>query len=175
MFGRFPDIAINLSSIAALCSRVLGEPTERLTFSCRAYVLATLMEESDMLKAKARASLFLAWQWFSPVNCLASRKNLWEASHNCYCDVNQHTGLTQCQSTSKNKLAFNFNAFLTSINLAKAASKSLKIPLSISSCKTVIHNVYMLARFICVSGLDPDPHLIDKLIKELVLFTSRAA
>ena len=93
----------------------------------------------------------------------------------CFRDGKHHTGLAQCQSTSVNKLAFNFNASLSSINLAKAASKSLRIPFSISSCKTVIHNAYMLERFICVSGLDPDPHLIDKLIKELVLFTSRAA
>lgn len=37
----------------------------------------------------------------------------------------QHPGLTQCQSTSINKLGFNFNASLASINLAKAASKKL--------------------------------------------------
>ena len=87
----------------------------------------------------------------------------------------QHTGLTQCQSTNINKLGFHFNASLTSINLAKAACKRLGIPFSISTCKSVIHNAYMLERFICVSGLDPDPHLIDKLVKELVLFTARAA
>ena len=39
--------------------------------------------------------------------------------------VKQRTGLTQCQSTSINKLGFNFNASLASINLAKAASKKL--------------------------------------------------
>ena len=87
----------------------------------------------------------------------------------------QHTGLTQCQSTSINKLAFNFNASLSSINLAKATCKKLNIPFSISTCKSVVHNTYMLERFICVSGLNPDPHLIDKLVKELVLFTARAA
>ena len=36
-------------------------------------------------------------------------------------------------------------------------------------------NAYMLERFICVSGLRPNPQVIDKLFKELVLFTSRAA
>ena len=87
----------------------------------------------------------------------------------------QHTGLTQCQSTSINKLGFNFNASLASIILAKAASKKLDMPFSISTCKSVIHNAYMLERFIYVSGMDPDPHLIDKLVKELVLFTARAA
>ena len=48
-------------------------------------------------------------------------------------------------------------------------------PFSVSSCKSMIHNAYMLERFICVSGLRPNPQVIDKLFKELVLFTSRAA
>ena len=39
----------------------------------------------------------------------------------------------------------------------------------------MIHNAYMLERFICVSGMQPDPHIIDKLFKELVLFSARAA
>ena len=30
-------------------------------------------------------------------------------------------------------------------------------------------------QFICVFGLQPDPQIIDKLFKELVLFTARAA
>ena len=46
---------------------------------------------------------------------------------------------------------------------------------SISSCKSFIHNAYMLERFICVFGISPDPQVIDKLFKELILFTARAA
>ena len=38
-----------------------------------------------------------------------------------------------------------------------------------------IHNAYMLERFICVFGISPDPQVIDKLFKELILFTARAA
>jgi hypothetical protein len=60
-------------------------------------------------------------------------------------------------------------------NLTKAACKDLGVPFSVSSCKSMIHNAYMLERFICVSGLRPNPQVIDKLFKELVLFTSRAA
>ena len=37
------------------------------------------------------------------------------------------------------------------------------------------HNAYMLERFICVFGISPDPQVIDKLFKELILFTARAA
>ncbi len=93
----------------------------------------------------------------------------------CFRDSKQHTGLTHCQSTSINKLAFNFNASLTSVNLAKAACKSLGLPFSITTCQSVMHNAFLLERFICVSGLDPNPHLIDKLIKELVIFAATAA
>ena len=46
---------------------------------------------------------------------------------------------------------------------------------SISSCKSFIHNAYILERFICVFGINPDPQVIDKLFKELILFTARAA
>ena len=45
----------------------------------------------------------------------------------------------------------------------------------ISSCKSFIHNAYMLERFICVFGIQPDMTLIDKIFKELILFTARAA
>ncbi|TYK39246.1 transposase, partial [Bacteroides pyogenes] len=41
--------------------------------------------------------------------------------------------------------------------------------------KSFIHNAYMLERFICVFGINPDPQVIDKLFKELILFTARAA
>ena len=63
----------------------------------------------------------------------------------------------------------------SAINLAKVACKELGMPFSVSSCKSMIHNAYMLERFICVSGMKPDPHIIDKLFKELVLFTARTA
>ena len=57
----------------------------------------------------------------------------------------------------------------------KAACKRLGITYSISSCKSFIHNAYMLERFICVFGINPDMQVIDKLFKELILFTARAA
>ena len=57
----------------------------------------------------------------------------------------------------------------------KEACKRLGITYSISSCKSFIHNAYMLERFICVFGINPDPQVIDKLFKELILFTARAA
>ena len=90
-------------------------------------------------------------------------------------DAKSYAGLNDCQARDLRRLEFHFNASFTSINLATVACKDLGIPFSISSCKSVIHNAYMLERFICVSGLRPNPQVIDKLFKELVLFTSRAA
>ena len=65
--------------------------------------------------------------------------------------------------------------FLLHFNLAKAACKRIGITYSISSCKSFIHNAYMPERFICVVGINPGPQVIDKLFKELILFTARAA
>ena len=93
----------------------------------------------------------------------------------CFRDSKQYAGITNCQSTDFRKLAFHFNASLTAINIAKAACKRMGIPYSISSCKSMIHNAYMLERFICVFGIKPDTTLIDKIFKELILFTARAA
>ena len=107
--------------------------------------------------------------------CFSHLKNLCVASHNCFRDGKQHAGITHCKSTDFRKLDFHFNASLAAINLAKAACKRLGIAYSISSCKSFIHNAYMLERFICVFGINPDPQVIDKLFKELILFTARAA
>ena len=93
----------------------------------------------------------------------------------CFRDGKQHAGITNCRSTGFRKLDFHFNASLAAINLAKAACKRLGITYSISSCKSFIHNAYMLERFICVFGISPDPQVIDKLFKELILFIARAA
>ncbi len=83
----------------------------------------------------------------------------------CFRDAKQYTGLTNCQSTDFRKLAFHFNASLAAINLAKGTSKKMGIKDSISSCKSVIHNAQMLERFICVSGIEPDTQIIDKLFQ----------
>lgn len=44
-----------------------------------------------------------------------------------------------------------------------------------SSCKLIIHGAYMLNRLICVSGLRPNPQVVDQFFEELVLFTDRDA
>ncbi len=71
--------------------------------------------------------------------------------------LKRYAGITNWQSTDFRKLVFHFNASPTAVNLAKVAYKRQGITYSISSCKSVIHNAYMLERFICVSGIKPDP------------------
>ena len=93
----------------------------------------------------------------------------------CFRDAKHYAGLNDCQSTDLRKLEFHRNATFASINLSKFACKELGIPFSISSCESIIHNAYMLNRFICESGLRTNPQVIDKLFKELVLFTVRDA
>ncbi len=68
-----PDMENILSSIEALCISILTDPTDIFNPFIAATALATLTDASDMLNANASASLFLAWQWVSPVICLASR------------------------------------------------------------------------------------------------------
>jgi hypothetical protein len=46
---------------------------ERSMLFSLAKALATLIDESDILKANSRELFFLDWQWVRPVNCLASR------------------------------------------------------------------------------------------------------
>ena len=92
--------------------------------------------------------------------------SLWTATYKC---------AFNCQSTDFRKLDFHFNASLAAVNLTEAACKRLGIAYSISSCKSFIHNAYMLERFICVFGINPDMQVIDKFFKELILFTARAA
>ena len=93
----------------------------------------------------------------------------------CFRDAKGFTGLMQSQARDVAKLSFNFNASLTSVNLAKVLARERGIPFSMASCKTMIHNAYLLERFICVSGIKPNRRLNDKLVKELVEFAASAA
>lgn len=127
--------------------------------------------EEDMTKWQIYFSTDDSMSTKDVIDCYRTRFQL----EFCFRDAKHYAGLNDCQSTDLRKLEFHRNASFASINIAKAACKELGIPFSISSCKSVIHNAYMLNRFICVSGLQPNPQVIDKLFKELVLFTARAA
>ncbi len=97
-----------------------------------------------------------------------------------YRDGKQHTGLNDSQARSENKLHFQFNASLTSINIAKAIHW-LSIPkkergaFSMADIKTMNHNILMLNRFFDVFGIYPHSAKNNKHVRELILYGTMAA
>ena len=97
-----------------------------------------------------------------------------------YRDGKQHTGLNDSQARSENKLHFQFNASLTSINIAKAVHwlsipKEQRGAFSMSDIKTMNHNVLMLNRFFDVFGICPYSTKNQNYVKELILYGTMAA
>ena len=91
LFGDFPDIAINRSTIAALCSSVLVEPTERFIPCWRAKALARLTEVNEALKANDSASLFFRLTVCEPGELLGIAKDELQLE-SCSADVEDITG-----------------------------------------------------------------------------------
>jgi hypothetical protein len=89
-----------------------------------------------------------------------------------YRDAKQHTGLTDCQARSENKLDFHFNATITAVNLAKFdwISNTLndKIPFSMANYKTFFNNALILDRFICRFAINPNTAKNQKIYRELM-------
>jgi len=96
-----------------------------------------------------------------------------------YRDAKQHTGLTDCQARSENKLDFHFNASLTAVNLAKfdwlSNKTNLNTPFSMANYKTFFNNALMLDRFICRFAINPNSAKNQKIVKELLEFGKIAA
>jgi hypothetical protein len=97
-----------------------------------------------------------------------------------YRDGKQHTGLNDSQARSENKLHFQFNASLTSINIAKAIHwlsipKEKRGAFSMSDIKTMNHNILMLNRFFDVFGICPYSIKNQNYVKELILYGTMAA
>ena len=97
-----------------------------------------------------------------------------------YRDGKQHTGLNDSQARSVNKLHFQFNASLTSINIAKAIHwlsipKEEREAFSMSDIKTMNHNTLLLKRFIDVFGIRPYSTKNQNYVKELILYGTMAA
>ena len=90
-------------------------------------------------------------------------------------DAKQHAGLCNSQSRDIDRLDFNFNASLTSINIAKAYAVRMGKPFSMTSIKTMMHNAFLLERFISVSGIRPNNELNKRLFSEVVEFAAVAA
>lgn len=97
-----------------------------------------------------------------------------------YRDGKQHTGLNDSQARSEHKLNFQFNASLTSINLAKI-NHWLNIPkeerkaFSMADIKTMNHNALLLQRFFDVFAVNPNLIKNQNYVKELIFYGTIAA
>lgn len=80
-----------------------------------------------------------------------------------YRDAKQHTGLTECQARSEQKIHTHINASLTAVSLAKAAhawpgSGQERKVFSLSSIKTQYSNEHLLHRFFAEFGIAPESY-----------------
>jgi hypothetical protein len=97
-----------------------------------------------------------------------------------YRDGKQHTGLNDSLARSENKLHFQFNASLTSLNIAKvihwlSLPKEERGAFSMSDIKTMNHNTLLLKRFIDVFGIRPYSIKNQNYVKELILYGTMIA
>lgn len=60
----------------------------------------------------------------------------------------------------------------TSMNCLKMAARKMGLDYSVSNLKTMAHGQYLMKRFICVSGIEPDSNLISKPQNEVISLTS---
>jgi hypothetical protein len=95
-------------------------------------------------------------------------------------DAKQHTGLSDCQSTKKQRLSFHFNLSMSALNFAKLSileqnNFNTDTIISIDNFKRLKSNEHWLNRIICKLDLDPDLIKIHSNFKELLLYGSLAA
>ena len=97
-----------------------------------------------------------------------------------YRDAKQYTGLNDSQARSENKLNFQFNAALTTINIAKvehwlSQPKEARKSFSMADIKTMNHNRLLLQRFIDVFGVNPYSAKNRNHVNELIYYGTIAA
>ena len=91
-------------------------------------------------------------------------------------DAKQHTGLTQCQARSLERLDYHLNASLTAVNIAKADSQSVSGEgFSLSDYKTVPHNELLLNRFIAILPQERERIINHPAFEQLRYFGCKAA
>jgi len=87
-------------------------------------------------------------------------------------DAKQHTGLTQCQARSENKLHFHFNTSLTTVNIAKVTRhlnqpKEQRKPFSLADIKTENFNELMLDLFLSKFHINHNLEINRKAINDI--------
>lgn len=93
-----------------------------------------------------------------------------------YRDGKSHMGLEHCQARNEQALDFSYNMSLSSINVLREYARQYGYTkLSIGSLKLLMHNAYMLDRFISISGKSPKLRKNDTDFKELLFLGVRDA
>jgi hypothetical protein len=97
-----------------------------------------------------------------------------------YRDAKQHTGLTDGQARSENKLHFQFNTALSAINIAKithwlALPKDQRKAFSMNDIKTMNHNALLINCFFVKFGINPNLIKNQNHVKELIYYGTIAA
>lgn len=97
-----------------------------------------------------------------------------------YRDGKRHTGLDHSQARSENKLYFQFNTALTSINITMVCNwlqlpKQEREAFSMADVKTLYHNMLLLERFIDVFAVNPNTLKNHDIVKELIYYGTIAA
>lgn len=97
-----------------------------------------------------------------------------------YRDAKQHTGLTDGQARSENKLNFQFNLALSAINIAKvvhwlALPKEKRKAFSMNDIKTMNHNTLLIQCFFSKFGINPNLPKNQNHVKELIYYGTIAA
>lgn len=94
-------------------------------------------------------------------------------------DAKQHTGLTNCQARSKNKIHFHTNASLTAVSVAKIAHhikrKDVEKPFSMANIKTSYFNELMLDLFLSNFQINPNLMKNKSAIRKLLDFGNIAS
>ena len=93
-----------------------------------------------------------------------------------YRDGKSHMGLTHCQARNAEALDFSYNMSLSSINVMRKFTRECGYEkLSIGSIKMLMHNAFMLERFISISEKSPKLRKNDTDFKELLFLGVRDA
>ena len=133
-----------------------------------------------MIKGKRVTNSISAqiFKWMRHASCTINRSRF--QIEFLYRDAKQHTGLNHCQARSENKLHFQFNAALSTINIAKAVHwisipKEQRKAFLMNDIKTMNHKALLLESFFTMFGLNPHLTKNQKHVKELIYYGTIAA
>lgn len=109
-------------------------------------VAAWYLDAESMDKWQIYFSIDETMTTYDVINCYKTRLHL----EFCFRDAKSYARVNDSQARDLRRLELHFNASFSSINLAKSACKDLKMPFSISSCKSMVLTLICLAIYLRV-------------------------